>query len=47
MLSQAYGAAGRRADSQAAAAKAEELSKRAQAAPPAPQPAPPRQRGPR
>ena len=47
MLSQAYGAAGRRADSQAAAAKAEELSKRAQAAPPAPQPAPPRQPGPR
>jgi predicted Zn-dependent protease len=45
-LSQAYGAAGRRGDSQAAAAKAEELSKRFQAPPAAaPQPAPPRQPG--
>jgi len=34
-LSQAYGAAGRRSDSQAAAAKAEELAKAAQAPPPA------------
>jgi predicted Zn-dependent protease len=44
-LSQAYGAAGRRADSQAAAAMAEQLSKRAQAPPPAPPPAAPRQPG--
>ncbi|HEV3456885.1 MAG TPA: tetratricopeptide repeat protein [Thermoanaerobaculia bacterium] len=35
-LSQAYGAAGRRSDSQAAAAKAEELAKAAQAPPAAP-----------
>jgi predicted Zn-dependent protease len=36
VLSQAYGAAGRRGDSQAAAAKAEELAKSAQAPPAAP-----------
>jgi predicted Zn-dependent protease len=44
-LSEAYGAAGRRGDSQAAAAKAQELSKRAQAPPTAAQPAPPKPPG--
>ena len=44
-LSQAYGAAGRRADSQTAAARAETLAKSAQGAAPQPQPAQPKPPG--